>query len=599
LHQKLGKPIPEIVVISDESGEENTNTNTPVSLEAVQERPVAVETAVEKVEKSKPTTEAMIVDKGEEPASSQVPTLLPDVSDLHKTTIGQRTLLEEGLNSLTALIQEKMKNQAARDESEDLLRQQTVIQLQEDRNNQAVCLPKEISDQTTVFHEETTNQATNGVTSHLEMRNNQTTLPKNSKESFLRNSQTNIIPENNDKQTSTPSPNETTIQVTLPEETSQATICPDETSPSTLPEDTASEIKTTHLPEETTTLSSESTDNQNTEEKTEEHPNSSDIESHEGELSQEPVGEEYIKVIEPTRKMPRGGYRCILCQCVFNDEGARKLHVQGRKHRNMYKQRVKPGLKVDVKPSRARQRAKVLEREKSQGKAEKDKKPTSSNTPSTSKPTSSKSSHPSNQKPPHHSPKSRSQHQPPSSRRSTRDHHRYHHYGQREHNYQQPSDRLSDYQRSERYTEPFGDTEWYYGSANDMWLFETHSEDSRYVGEEMYYDTGYYGDDRAYDMERYEGFEEEDYDDDYHWDRYRDGDMYDEERGDYFEGDDQRGYDMRYHGYSNEEGYEEGYNDEEWPYDGSRQFDEGYYDYADDWFGDEMEYDSGAIDPLF
>ena len=256
-------------------------------------------------------------------------------------------------------------------------------------------------------------------------------------------------------------------------------------------------------------------------------------------------------------------------------------------------------------------------------------KPTSSSkttSSSTSKSTSaSKSSRPSSRrqsdhKSSHRSPRSfRSHRRPPPSRFSSRDHP----YRRREPGYPRSPERLSDYQRSERYTEPFGDNEWYYGATADTWLFQ-HSddqvpEDRQYnesgdLGEETYYDTeGYHGEDRGFDAERYDG-EDEDYDDDYQWDgqdrdRYDDDDnpeMYvGEERADYVYGDDQRGYDAGHQdefGFSTEEGYnEERYYDEEWPYDEERPVDEGHYDYADDWFGDEMDYESqgGAIDPLF
>jgi hypothetical protein len=83
----------------------------------------------------------------------------------------------------------------------------------------------------------------------------------------------------------------------------------------------------------------------------------SNIEVQLPEASQEAVGEEYVKAVPVSEKLPRGGFECSLCECVFNDEMAKKLHVRGRRHKLMYKQKVKPDLKVDMQPSKARQKA--------------------------------------------------------------------------------------------------------------------------------------------------------------------------------------------------------------------------------------------------
>ena len=55
-------------------------------------------------------------------------------------------------------------------------------------------------------------------------------------------------------------------------------------------------------------------------------------EAHEG-----VVGEEYVTALLPSEKLPKGGFECSLCSCVFNDDVARRLHVRGRKHKMMYK----------------------------------------------------------------------------------------------------------------------------------------------------------------------------------------------------------------------------------------------------------------------
>lgn len=54
-------------------------------------------------------------------------------------------------------------------------------------------------------------------------------------------------------------------------------------------------------------------------------------------LSQEAVGEEFVMAVPVSKKLPHGGFRCTLCECVFNDEMAKKLHVRGRRHKLTYK----------------------------------------------------------------------------------------------------------------------------------------------------------------------------------------------------------------------------------------------------------------------
>jgi len=48
-----------------------------------------------------------------------------------------------------------------------------------------------------------------------------------------------------------------------------------------------------------------------------------------------PIGEEYVEQVWTDGRVVR--FRCKICECEFNDESARELHVKGRRHRLSYK----------------------------------------------------------------------------------------------------------------------------------------------------------------------------------------------------------------------------------------------------------------------
>jgi hypothetical protein len=62
----------------------------------------------------------------------------------------------------------------------------------------------------------------------------------------------------------------------------------------------------------------------------------------------EVVGNEYIEVVPATGRNP-AKYRCRLCDCEFNDENAKNMHVKGKRHKLTFKTKVDP--EYDVKCS--------------------------------------------------------------------------------------------------------------------------------------------------------------------------------------------------------------------------------------------------------
>jgi len=62
----------------------------------------------------------------------------------------------------------------------------------------------------------------------------------------------------------------------------------------------------------------------------------------------EVVGSEYIEVIPATGRTP-AKYRCRLCDCEFNDETAKDMHIKGKRHKLTFKTKVDP--EYDVKCS--------------------------------------------------------------------------------------------------------------------------------------------------------------------------------------------------------------------------------------------------------
>ena len=43
-------------------------------------------------------------------------------------------------------------------------------------------------------------------------------------------------------------------------------------------------------------------------------------------------------------KVPHATYKCELCDCYFNDDYAKKMHVKGHRHRLKYKKHYQPEL---------------------------------------------------------------------------------------------------------------------------------------------------------------------------------------------------------------------------------------------------------------
>ena len=53
-------------------------------------------------------------------------------------------------------------------------------------------------------------------------------------------------------------------------------------------------------------------------------------------------------------KVPHATYKCELCDCYFNDDYAKKMHVKGRRHRLNYKKTYQPDLYIE--PTKAQVR---------------------------------------------------------------------------------------------------------------------------------------------------------------------------------------------------------------------------------------------------
>jgi len=60
------------------------------------------------------------------------------------------------------------------------------------------------------------------------------------------------------------------------------------------------------------------------------------------------VGSEYIEVVPAQGRQP-AKYRCRLCDCEFNDETAKDMHIKGKRHKLTFKTKVDP--EYDVKCS--------------------------------------------------------------------------------------------------------------------------------------------------------------------------------------------------------------------------------------------------------
>ena len=44
---------------------------------------------------------------------------------------------------------------------------------------------------------------------------------------------------------------------------------------------------------------------------------------------------------------PHARYKCVMCDCFFNDEYAKRMHVKGRRHRLNFKKTYQPDLYVE------------------------------------------------------------------------------------------------------------------------------------------------------------------------------------------------------------------------------------------------------------
>ena len=52
--------------------------------------------------------------------------------------------------------------------------------------------------------------------------------------------------------------------------------------------------------------------------------------------------------------MPHATYKCELCDCYFNDDYAKKMHVKGRRHRLNFKKTYQPDLYIEPTKSQVR-----------------------------------------------------------------------------------------------------------------------------------------------------------------------------------------------------------------------------------------------------
>ncbi|GMT00920.1 hypothetical protein PENTCL1PPCAC_23094 [Pristionchus entomophagus] len=68
-----------------------------------------------------------------------------------------------------------------------------------------------------------------------------------------------------------------------------------------------------------------------------------------------PVGENYVET-ERDANGKHVTYVCKLCDCKFSDINAKDIHLKGRRHRLMYKQKVDPSLEVEMKPNTLREK---------------------------------------------------------------------------------------------------------------------------------------------------------------------------------------------------------------------------------------------------
>ena len=63
------------------------------------------------------------------------------------------------------------------------------------------------------------------------------------------------------------------------------------------------------------------------------------------------TGEHLVVPVSGDAKFPHATLKCEMCECFFNDEFAKRLHVKGRRHRLNYKKMYDP--KLYVEPTKA------------------------------------------------------------------------------------------------------------------------------------------------------------------------------------------------------------------------------------------------------
>ena len=59
------------------------------------------------------------------------------------------------------------------------------------------------------------------------------------------------------------------------------------------------------------------------------------------------LGEQFVVSVKGDTKVPHATYKCELCDCYFNDDYAKKMHVKGRRHRLNYKKTYQPDLYIE------------------------------------------------------------------------------------------------------------------------------------------------------------------------------------------------------------------------------------------------------------
>ncbi len=59
------------------------------------------------------------------------------------------------------------------------------------------------------------------------------------------------------------------------------------------------------------------------------------------------IGEELVVEVKNDPAFPHARFKCTMCDCYFNDDYARRMHVKGRRHRLNFKKTYQPDLFVE------------------------------------------------------------------------------------------------------------------------------------------------------------------------------------------------------------------------------------------------------------